>query len=291
MPTDRAARNPVAAVVVVAAISLVLSACGTNTAGAAGHTAVPTASATARFTASPRATPRDAPTEPATTAPTSSPERQGLPTSTPEPVLGSAPIGPTQAAFVERVIDGDTIEVRLGGQSFTVRYIGIDTPETVHPSRPVEWMGPEASAANSALVLGREVVLEKDVSETDDFGRLLRYVWLPQDGGWLLVNRELVRRGFATSSTYPPDVRYQELFLAAEREARAAGAGLWGATPPPATEAPPAGGTCDPSYPDVCIPPPPPDLDCGDVPFRRFRVVPPDPHRFDGNHDGVGCES
>jgi hypothetical protein len=60
--------------------------------------------------------------------------------------------------------------------------------------------------------------------------------------------------------------------------------------PPTLTNAPPAA-NCDPSYPDICIPPPPPDLDCGDIPFRRFRVNPPDPHRFDGDHDGIGCES
>lgn len=62
-----------------------------------------------------------------------------------------------------------------------------------------------------------------------------------------------------------------------------------GAAPPPA--APPSGGGCDPSYPSVCIPPNPPDLDCGQVGVRRFTVLPPDPHGFDGDHDGVGCES
>ncbi len=109
---------------------------------------------------------------------------------------------------------------------------------------------------------------------------MLRYIWL--DG--VLINESLVREGFATVSTYPPDVKYQERFLAAQAQARDSGAGLWGLC-----DLTPDG--CDPSYPDVCIPPAPPYLDCRDVADRRFRVLPPDPHDFDGNHDGVGCES
>lgn len=208
--------------------------------------------------------------------------------------FGAAPIGPTETAQVVDVVDGDTIKVNLGGMILTVRYIGMNTPETVAPGRPVEWMGPEASAANKALVADRTVTLERDVSETDRYGRLLRYVWLHPASGWLMVGLELVRRGFANAATYPPDVRYQELMLAAERQARDAGRGLWSATPPPGTSAlpsAPAGGDCDPAYPGVCIPPPPPDLDCADIPFRRFEVLPPDPHHFDGDHNGIGCES
>ena len=219
-------------------------------------------------------------------------------------------------------------------------------------------------------------LLEKDVSETDRYGRLLRYVWV----GDLMVNAELVRLGYALVSTYPPDVKYQDLFLRLPQEARAAGRGMWaeGATPTPSpamatanvnarlragpgTHYPQVGsvleGTaleivarngagdwyqlasgawifgelvsnapavpvaaviptavptavalpatltplpappdparasnCDPSYPTVCIPPPPPDLDCGEIPYRRFQVVGADPHRVDGDHDGIGCE-
>jgi micrococcal nuclease len=193
------------------------------------------------------------------------------------------------------VVDGDTIKVDINGAIYTVRYIGIDTPETVHPTVPIEWMGPESSAANKDLVAGKEVVLERDVSETDQYGRLLRYVWIDGGDAWLLVNLELVRLGFANASTWPPDVAYQELFRDAEADARDAGVGLWGATPPPQPTAPPPpsaqAGNCDPSYPTVCIPPTPPDLDCGDISYRRFTVLPPDPHRFDGDHDGIGCES
>ncbi|MGH2455401.1 MAG: thermonuclease family protein [Candidatus Limnocylindria bacterium] len=253
-----------------------------GTAAAATTQATATATATATHTATHTATPSADPTATAT----------GRPTVQPTPALGRAPIGRTAVGQVVRVVDGDTIHVAVGGETFTVRYIGVDTPETVHPSEPVGWMGPEASAANAALVAGKEVVLETDVSETDRFGRQLRYVWLAQPGSWLLVNLELVRLGFANSSSYPPDVLYQDLFRAAEREAREAGVGLWGPspTPPPVGTAPPAG-DCDPSYPDVCIPPYPPDLDCGDIPFKRFAVLAPDLHGFDGDHDGIGCES
>jgi micrococcal nuclease len=126
---------------------------------------------------------------------------------------------------VVRVVDGDTIVVAIDGEQARLRYIGIDTPETVHPDKPVEWMGPEASAANKALVEGKTVYLEKDISETDQYGRLLRYVFL-EDGTF--VNAELVRLGYAQVSTYPPDVRYVDLYLEMQRAAQAAGRGLWG---------------------------------------------------------------
>ena len=99
--------------------------------------------------------------------------------------------------------DGDTIEVSIDGRTCRVRYIGIDTPETVHPGKGVEWMGPEATEANRRLVEAQAVLLEKDVSETDKYGRLLRHVWV----GDLMVNAEPVRQGYAQVSTYPPDVK------------------------------------------------------------------------------------
>jgi micrococcal nuclease len=140
------------------------------------------------------------------------------------------------------VIDGDTIEVVAGGQEHTVRYIGIDTPETVDPRRPVQCFGKEASARNRGLVEGKVVGLEKDVSETDAFGRLLRYVWLDDE----MVNALLVREGFALASTYPPDVKYSVLFAALQAEARENSRGLWGAdcstATPAATFVP---GACD----------------------------------------------
>lgn len=120
-----------------------------------------------------------------------------------------------------RVIDGDTIKIE--GDK-VVRYIGIDTPETVHPSKPVQCYGKEASDKNKELVEGKEVKLEKDVSETDKYDRLLRYIWV----GDMMVNEYLVREGYAQSSTYPPDVKYQDRFLEAQRRAREEKKGLWG---------------------------------------------------------------
>ena len=142
------------------------------------------------------------------------------------------PTGQTETARVVRVVDGDTIVVRLGGHDQRLRYIGMNTPETVKPGSPVEWMGPEASRANAALVAGQTVVLERDVSETDQYGRLLRYVWLVVGKRWTLVNLELVRLGDAQVETDPPDVRYADRFVAAQRAAREAGLGLWGAAAP-----------------------------------------------------------
>jgi micrococcal nuclease len=126
-------------------------------------------------------------------------------------------------AKVARVVDGDTIKLESGE---TLRYIGIDTPETVHPSKPVQCYGKEASAKNKELVEGKEVKLEKDVSEKDKYGRLLRYVWL----GDVLVNELLVSKGYAQSSSYPPDVKYQDRFIEAQRLAREENMGLWGDT-------------------------------------------------------------
>ena len=127
------------------------------------------------------------------------------------------------AARVLRIIDGDTIEVELNGQSCTVRYIGMDTPEVSCATTGMEPFGSEASAKNEELVGGQVVGLEKDVSETDKYGRLLRYVWV----GDVMVNAEMVRLGYAHVSTYPPDVKYQERFLQLQHEARADCRGLW----------------------------------------------------------------
>ena len=127
-----------------------------------------------------------------------------------------------QRAKVIRVIDGDTIEIE-GGQK--VRYIGIDTPETVHPDMKVQCFGKEATDKNKELTEGKTVELEKDISETDKYGRLLRYVYIND----LFVNDYLVRQGFAHASSYPPDIKYQDRFRQAEQEAMANNRGLWGA--------------------------------------------------------------
>jgi micrococcal nuclease len=104
-----------------------------------------------------------------------------------------------------------------------VRYIGIDAPEIVHSLEPGEQFGEEATEKNRELVEGRIVSLERDVTDRDEYGRLLRYVWL----GDVMINAELVRLGYAYSYSLPPNVKYQELFLRLEREAREQKLGLW----------------------------------------------------------------
>lgn len=124
---------------------------------------------------------------------------------------------------VTKVVDGDTIKVDLDGTTYTVRYIGMDTPETVKPNTPVEYFGKEASAKNSQLVKDQTVTLVRDVSETDQYDRLLAYVL----AGDVFVNYELVVQGYATSATFPPDVACSKTFQAAERDARENNRGLW----------------------------------------------------------------
>lgn len=132
----------------------------------------------------------------------------------------ASPKEKTELYLVTKIVDGDTIWVKINGQEYNVRYIGINTPEM----DPVECFGQAATDKNRELVGGRKVRLEKDVSEKDQYDRLLRYVFL-EDGTF--VNETLVRTGFAHSVTYPPDVKYQEKFREAEGEARANNRGLW----------------------------------------------------------------
>jgi len=134
--------------------------------------------------------------------------------------------GPAAAgAYVVRAVDGDTIEVRLGGRLEDVRYIGVDTPETVKPDTPVQCFGPQASHFNHGLVEGRRVRLVFGVERRDVYGRLLAYVYL----GHRFVNAILARRGLARSLTIPPNDRFAPLFKGLERRAARAGRGLWGA--------------------------------------------------------------
>jgi len=126
---------------------------------------------------------------------------------------------------VTRVVDGDTIEVLLDGREEDVRYIGVDTPETVKPDTPVQCFGPQASAFNHALVEQRRVRLVFDVEQRDVYGRLLAYVYL----GRRFVSAELVRRGLARTLTIPPNDRFAGRLKRLEIAAARAGRGLWGA--------------------------------------------------------------
>ncbi len=127
--------------------------------------------------------------------------------------------------YVSRVIDGDTIEVRVGGDSRAVRLIGIEAPETIDESRPTECYGPEAAEQTSFRLEGDRVRLELDIDKEDDDGSLLAYVW--HRGS--LFNRALVSGGYATVSSLRPNLRYSDLFAQAQRTAKASRRGMWDA--------------------------------------------------------------
>jgi endonuclease YncB( thermonuclease family) len=216
-----------------------------------------------------------------------------IPTANPATSIPFQPTGPTEVATVLSITDGDTIRVDRGHGSEPVRYIGIDAPEPKEPG------GSEATARNAALVtVGDEVVLETDVSDTDRFDRLLRYVWLHEGSTWTLVNLQLVKDGVAEAVAYPPDVRYQQTFVSAQAIAKNQEIGVWGllggpaATPKP-TRKPGGGGgsNCHPSY-KPCLPMTG-DLNCPDVRalgLAPVRVVGPDDYYLDSDNDGLGCE-
>ena len=141
-----------------------------------------------------------------------------------------------ERAVVTRVIDGDTIEVRVTGRVegpgageaelgrvVDVRLIGIDTPESVKPNTPVQCFAKEATAATAALLDDRSVTLVKDVEEADQYDRLLRYVYLGEE----MVGARLVANGYAFAYTYPPNVRHSALHIALQRDARRHDRGLW----------------------------------------------------------------
>lgn len=131
-------------------------------------------------------------------------------------------------AYVSRAVDGDTIEVRIGDRTEDVRYIGVDTPETVKPGAPVGCFGPQASDLNHGLIEHHRVRLVFDAERRDVYGRLLAYVHL----GNRFVNAELVSRGFARSLTIPPNDTHASLFRRLEHRAALAGRGLWSACSP-----------------------------------------------------------
>lgn len=224
-----------------------------------------------------------------------------------------------EQAVVAAVYDGDTLTLRDGRK---VRLLQVDTPELASG----ECYGRAAATMLKRLLpAGSPVLLEPDTAldATDRYGRLLRVVRKPRGSSLNLdqslnVNLELVRLGAAAPYFYRGERgRYATQILAAGQAARAAKRGLWGAcpgtalsptravdtgtsgaaparvaTPATATSAARSSSRCDPAYPGVCIPPGPPDLDCADIPDRRFKVLSPDPHNFDGrDHDGLGCES
>lgn len=131
-------------------------------------------------------------------------------------------------ATVTHVVDGDTIDVKIGGRNERVRLIGIDTPETKKPNTPIECYGPEASAFTASLLpIGAKVRIERDVVGRDDYGRLLGYVHRVPDG--LFVNVELVEEGFAKPLSIPPNTTYAPTFAEAATVAERGDTGLWAA--------------------------------------------------------------
>lgn len=140
-------------------------------------------------------------------------------------------------ATVTRVVDGDTIVVNLQGQEYKVRLIGVNTPETKHPKKGVEYFGKEASAYTTKELTGKTIYLQRDVSDTDRYGRLLAYVWLTrpatdnptnEEVAKYMFNSRLVENGYANASPYAPDIKYQDFFRERERIARENNYGLWG---------------------------------------------------------------
>ncbi|MED0678713.1 thermonuclease family protein [Aneurinibacillus thermoaerophilus] len=131
---------------------------------------------------------------------------------------------------VIKVIDGDTFVVKINNKEEKVRLIGVDTPETVHPSKPVQYYGPEASAYTKKRLEGKTVTLEFDVQQRDKYGRLLAYVWLGNEKNKKaeMFNQTLVKEGYAQVATFPPNVKYTDSFVKLQKEAREAGKGLWG---------------------------------------------------------------
>lgn len=227
---------------------------------------------------------------------TSTPENIILSTASLAPIIvsnaGTAaciPNLPPETGKVVDVVDGDTIKVLLeDGLIYSVRYIGIDTPEN---TSTVEYFGAQSSAKNFELVGGQTITLYSDVSNKDQYGRLLRYVFV----GETFVNYELVAQGFANAVTYPPDVACSDYFASAQNIAATTGVGLWGATPTLAVVIPIAtsGGVaaCSCSYNQY---------NCPDFSSRSeaqacfnycISIGSGDVHRLDSDNDGAVCES
>lgn len=227
------------------------------------------------------------------------------------PALAAPPDGipaGAEPATVQKIVDGDTIDVVLeDGTEATVRLIGIDTPETKYPGRPVACYGPEAADYTAKLLkIGREIWLERDESDVDTFDRLLRYVWIEKNNGDVYqVNAVLVRDGYAAAVAYEPDTKYRPAYEQLQADAQLESKGLWAACPDLELAFPSMGETaapadtaiglsasseCDPSYPTICLPSYP-DLNCPEIPYVNFEVIGADPHEVDRDRDGIGCEA
>ncbi len=189
-----------------------------------------------------------------------------------------------QRVPVDRVIDGDTIDVIIDGDQFRVRYIGVDTPERDEPFYA------EATEFNRSQLANGYVTLVKDVSDTDQYGRLLRYIYL-DDGTFL--NAEIIAGGYGRIVTYPPDVSQHDLLQALQRDARAAERGMWGVGDFGAGES-------SGDAPDGCNICTRNSYNCSDFSTQTeaqacydycYTQSGEDIHHLDGGGDGVVCES
>jgi endonuclease YncB( thermonuclease family) len=206
-------------------------------------------------------------------------------------------LGLAQGVLMGRasVVDGDTLEI----QGVRVRLWGIDAVEssqTCLDSAGKPWPCGRRAAFALADFLGQRTV-RCERRDTDRYGRVVAVCYV----GNVEINRWLVEQGWALAY-----VEYGgSVYLEAQRQAQAARRGVWqgnfqapweyrkapGAVPSAGSYSGTGkAGRCDPAYPTVCIPPPPPDLDCKDIPYRNFKVLPPDPHGLDRDGDGIGCE-
>ncbi|WP_310270321.1 thermonuclease family protein [Haloactinomyces albus] len=230
------------------------------------------------------------------------------PSMTPETPVPEGVPEEAQQAMVRRIVDGDTVELAalaagtaLAGTSpVEVRLLEIDTPETRDPSEPVQCYGREAAAHLTELIpVGSTVWVQRDEELKDQYDRYLLYLWNAEG---TFVNLEMVRGGFAEAELYQPNDKYWDRISAAEVDARSAGENLWGVCAPrgqpestseseaePEPQPEPRSKT-DSGAGAYLFPPPPPDKDCSQVSANNFRVRPGDPHRFDSNGDGIGCE-
>ncbi len=229
------------------------------------------------------------------------------------PVATPTSVAQNALPTVVSVGDGDTLRIRKGSKTITVRLACVDAPETAQ----APW-GKQAADRLKQLLPAGQAIQAREV-DTDRYGRTVAELYLGNQS----VNLTMVKEGLAVVYAQYIDncAATKDQYIAAEAQAKAQKLGFWNqlnpvmpwdyrrgkrannqqsssASPRPqspttaASPSPTASSNCDAAYPDVCIPPAPPDLDCGDISYRNFRVLPPDPHGFDGrDNDGIGCES
>jgi micrococcal nuclease len=222
--------------------------------------------------------------------------------ATPTPIPFELQYSVKYKVEVVDVVDGDTIDIILpDGSKERVRMLGVDTPETTaEKNKPNEYdgitdleclayWGIQAKNFAKSMLEGKYAYIEFDSTAgfRGYYGRLLAYVYTENGQDF---TAELIKQGYAR--VYEEgECQKESEYLSYQNSAMNGNLGLWIcrvlATPTPTQTLQ----NCDDAYPTVCIPPPPPDLDCGDIPYRNFQVLPPDPHKFDRDKDGIGCES